>query len=442
MIDQAAILQDIRKQLGQCAQLCVAYSGGLDSTVLLYLAAQFRQEVHVHAIHVNHQLSPNADAWQKHCEQQSTRLGVDLQCARVEVANHGQGLEQAARAARYEAFKGTIGESDLLVMGHHANDQAETFLYRLMRGAGLSGLSAIAPSRMLNGSKIYRPLLKYSREDIEAFANEKSLTWIDDESNQDLRFDRNYLRNEIVSRLQARWPEATNKITQSSQWLAESRSLLAEYAEEDLQRCHRASVRFGECIQIDAFSSFSFDRQKHLIRHWCESLGFSAPDASQLEQLSNVINAKEDASPNLEWGGCALRRYQGCLFLVSRSSGTEKHDQTFQIALGSELLLSDGSILHCHSASRPNELQEGFSVGFRREGIRCKPSERGHSQTLKKLFQEYQLEPWLRERIPLVYCGDVLVAVGDLFVCDHGLELPSDLQFEWQCPAIIPGEFD
>ncbi|MFL0811490.1 MAG: tRNA lysidine(34) synthetase TilS [Agarilytica sp.] len=448
MLNQDRILQEIRLRMSEASCLWLGFSGGLDSTVLAQLLAPLKKEMTIRLVHINHQLSPDANQWQAHCELQAERLGLGIVSRVVSVESAGRGVEQSARQARYRVFRSLLQGNDLLLLAHHADDVAETFFFRLMRGAGLTGLSAMQETRSLGLGQVYRPLLDCSKKSLEDYAAAKQLSWVEDGSNSDTQFDRNYLRASLMPVLKQRWPDALEKIAHSVRWLTESNDLFTEYGLEDLEACERAYARFGERINIEKFGCYGADRQKHMIRCWAQSLGFTAPDAGHMARLRDVIEAKEDAKPCLRWGRCELRRYQTWLYLVAVQNREEPAGlQNIPIDPGQCLTLPDGSELSCHCASSTSEVME---VRFRESGVggeaggqpRCKPRDRAHSQSLKKLLHEYHVEPWLRDRIPFIYCGGELVAVGDAFSCDHRQNLPEDLRFEWRCKANLPDEFD
>ncbi len=424
-----SILQEISLYMSSDGRVCVAYSGGLDSTVLLHLVSRSHYSGRVVALHINHQLSPHADEWERHCADTAQAFGVKFESQKVIVENTGKGLEQGARKKRYLALSSRLSVNDLLLFGHHQNDVAETFIFRLMRGAGLTGLRTIPRVRSLGKGKLLRPLLDYSRAQLAEYAALNGLTWIDDESNEDTRFDRNFLRHELFPVLASRWRNAEEKIGQTVAHLSESSALLDEYGEQDLLACERKSERLGESISIESLADFSDARQKHAIRTWCQLSGYSLPDRAQLAKVVEVTQAREDANPRLQWGACELRRYGGRLYLLPRIEVSER--QALPVVLNQRMNIGgSGEYVHC-TTNASDEVGESLSLRFRSGQERCKPKGRPHSQTLKKLLQEYRLEPWFRDRVPMIYLGEELVAVGDIFVCDSSAHLPPDFSVIW-----------
>lgn len=425
---------NIRPVLERAGQVWLAYSGGLDSTVLLH--ALKTEGIAVKALHVNHQLSSNADAWQQHCVRQCDKLNCGIVVERVEVKNAGKGLEHAARKARYAVFDRYVEGDDILLMAHHLDDECETLLFRLLRGSGLKGFTGIKKERTLGGGgKIMRPLLYVSRENILQYANIHALSWVEDESNRDIEFDRNYLRQMVLPLFQQRWPNFRKQFSTSITLLRESEQLLAEYGQQDLAECGMRGERLGNSIDLSALTAWPAPRINHVLRQWLETLGYNPPGLRHLEETQKLIAAREDAAPAVQFGECEFRRYKNRLYCLPRLESVASQVLTQVLKWNSieSLQLPDGSRL---SVSGRNRLTgPNLEVKFRAGGERCRPLGRERSQTLKKLLQEYELEPWLRDRVPLIYFNDELIAVGDLWVCNTGTSNTSELAFTWTYPA-------
>lgn len=430
-------LQALADPLAEAKCVWVAFSGGLDSTVLLYQAAQLGL-ANLRAIHVNHQISANAAQWQQHCEDTALKLGVPLTVELVTVEPGGRGLEESARKARYAVFERVLKPGDIMLTGHHANDQAETLVYRLMRGSGLKGLCGVPATRNLGRRKrVLRPFLDVSRHQLEVWARQQSLNWVLDESNDDTSLDRNYIRHHVMPALLDRWPKAVARIATSASLLAESQQLLDAYLEEDLNACKERKERIGVSITLNIFLNFSEPRQNHVLRHWIGSHDILLPNQQHLQQIQQLLQAAPDATPEVSWGplgrhagGGSMYRYQNRLYLSPRL------DLTLDAGLESVAWDGVSKLALGHFSLEGRAAQVGLAPGeylvtFREGGERCHPLERQNSQTLKKLLQEYRLEPWLRNCVPLVYAGDQLVAVGDLWIC-QGYDTPGGYQPVWR----------
>jgi len=368
----------------------------------------------------------------------------------VTVENTGQGFEQAAREVRYGVFEQILGEGDLLLLAHHADDQVETVLYRLLRGTGTKGLAGIPMSRPLGAGEILRPLLPFPRRELEEYAAANELKWIEDESNEDTTFDRNFLRQKVVPVLAERWPDYAARVTHSAALCAETDQLAIMLAAQDLAAVYERSERIGWSIALEPFMALDVSRQANLLRHWAGQHQLPQPGHRIVETiLHELLPARQDAEPLVSWNGVQLRRYQKHLYLLPESfslliedEGSDSLPDVLEKELAwdarSDLTLPDGSELSLTKEQGKGLRipKEGVSIRFRSGGERCKPAGRSGSNTLKKLFQEYGLEPWLRNRVPLIYVKDQLAAVGDLWVCDEFAVKKDEqgIMLQWSFP--------
>ncbi|HEY8569210.1 tRNA lysidine(34) synthetase TilS [Microbulbifer sp.] len=423
----ARLLWDALQRHPAQGRLWLGYSGGLDSTVLLHLLA--REQVPFTALHVHHGLSARADDWQSHCAVTARELGVPFVDCRVQVDRTGGGLEQGARKARYRAFAERMAPGDQILLAHHGNDQVETFLLRLLRGAGVLGLAAMEEQRYLGdpaqGQTILRPLLRASRAELEGYAREHQLSWVEDESNAHLALDRNYLRHRVIPALAERWPVG-ERVAQAAEHLRDAAGLLDEMAGEDLERCDYRREPFGYSIDLAMFLGLSVARGKNLLRGWLARLGASMPETVHLRQAMQQARAADDAVPEVQLGRQVLRRYRDRLYLTPQLQPLDPGEEGKRLWDGvCTLHLTGGWTL----SPGENWPAGDYTVRFRSGGERAKPRERHHSQTLKKLLQEYGLAPWLRDRVPLIFRDGILVAVGDLFVTTEGPSAPPRWRF-------------
>ncbi|WP_232053617.1 tRNA lysidine(34) synthetase TilS [Microbulbifer sp. GL-2] len=399
----------------------VGFSGGLDSTVLLHVL--HKCEIPVQAVYVHHGLSENADRWQDHCRTFSNGLNIPFTALRVAVDKRDGGLEQGARRARYRAFEEVMSPGDQILLGHHGDDQAETFFLRLLRGAGVLGLAGMAEWRSVgSGKSLLRPLLKVGRAELEAWAREHKLSWIDDESNSDEGLDRNFLRHRIMAPLGERWP-VRQRVSQAVDNLRESVELLEELALADLNTCDLKRERLGESLCLKVFSGLSMARRKNLLRNWILRQGGMSPESSSLQEaLAQVHSAAQDAQLAVQLGGRVVRRYRQRLCLTPVLAPLPPgSDMPLNWDGVSRLALPGGGVLEPEMNWEEGE----YRVSYRCGGERAHPVGRSHSQALKKLLQEKALEPWLRDRVPLVYLDGKLVAVAGLFSCKVDDNIPG-----------------
>ena len=425
--------------IANAPQILVGFSGGLDSTLLLKLLSQQIDPSRLTAVHINHGLSVHADNWQALAEDTCKQLGVNFYTQQVHVKSSGQGFEAAAREKRYEVFESLIKPQGLLFLAHHADDQAETVLYRLLRGSGPKGLSAMANCRPIGAGSLIRPLLAWNKSQILVCANRLNIAWAEDESNQDNGFDRNYLRNKVFPEISQRWPDYTQSLQQSADLCNQSEQLAKEMAADDLVYLGQREERDGYSIAIETFKSLSTLRQRNVLRHW--GLQKQAPlPANKIidEVLRSVVNARDDAAPKVIWQSLQWTRFQGRLYLLKpQKAKIVKFDQKQQTewSMQAPLVLADNSALHCQPVTGSG-LKANIGplvIRYRQGGERCKPFGRDHSNSLKKLLQEYAVPPWWRDRVPLLYSDTTLVAVADLWVCD-GWSAESDepgLEINW-----------
>lgn len=425
--------------------LWIAFSGGLDSCVLLHSLLDLGLRTQLAAIHVNHQLSPHANAWQQHCADFCAQHKVAFYAERVNIQRDGRGLEDAARAERYRVFAQYVKAGDLLVTAHHSNDQSETLLLRLLRGAGPRGLAAMAPVRSFGEACICRPLLGVVRAELYAYAQRHQLHWVEDLSNEDIHYDRNFLRHEIIPRLTQRWPQLNQRLRQTAQLCAEVDVLLEEMAAEDLQRIGVRSERVGESLALADLKALSLARRHNLLRFWLHQLGVPSPEQVHLREIERqLVHGRQDAEAQVCWGSISLRTYQGRLYLLPIGKRAANMPVPMEILIQGKTtaipLTAAGGQLHLmyeeQSATTGNLRADvtHLNLRVRNGGERCQPHDRPHSQTLKKLLQEYRLEPWWRDQVPLLSLGEKIVAAGDLWVCKGFEAAPGTPGFRlrWQ----------
>ncbi len=397
---------------------CLAYSGGVDSEVLLHLLQS--SSLDVYAVYIDHGLQAESVQWEKHCEEQCAAYGVHFQCIAVNAhSGKGESPEAAARSARYTALGKIIDEHTCLLTAQHQQDQVETVLLQLFRGAGAAGLSAMPFLQRFAEGWHCRPLLDISQQAILDYASLHKLRWVEDPSNQQQRYDRNYLRHSVVPRLQQRWPALATTLSQFATQQAENHHLLEQLASIDLADIQQAD----KTLSIPALLNFDVDRRRNVLRFWLKQQGAMMPSRAILQQIiQQAESTGYDNQSLVGWARSEVRRFRDRLYYLSQSP----HDPAQCISLiGSELLA--GVDIHSlglrvkleessSSASRPymldrKILEQPLSLRFRQGGERIQPAGRSGHRELKKLFQEAGVPGWQRARIPLLYSGDELVAV-------------------------------
>lgn len=435
--DAAALLQRLAELEALAAvpkRLIVAYSGGLDSTILAHLLAVTREQ-HGKAlvlIHIDHGLQEASRSWAEFCQASAAAMGIDFVCERVAVErDSGVGPEAAAREARYQALAKHVSTTDWLLSAHHRDDQAETLLLNLLRGSGPAGLRAMPVMRKIGDGYLLRPLLGVRKEELRVCAQDAGLDWIEDPSNSDHGFDRNFLRANVMPALEQRWPHAAEKLTRSAELSGESADLLAELADIDI-----AAVRNGaDRLSVSGLRRLSLARQKNLLRRAAVLAALPPPASRHLASMcTELLPAKSDAEPRVCWGGAEARRYRDTLYLLPRWRAPDYTDGSSLggsgVAIGhgcGQLLLSPGKGPGLSQAV----LEAGLSVRRRRGGEEIKLPGQSHTRKLKKLLQEERVVPWWRDELPLVYAGAALVAVADLWVAEHAFDV-AGRAVEWR----------
>jgi tRNA(Ile)-lysidine synthase len=398
----------------------VAYSGGIDSHVLLHWLCAIPNHPPIEVIHINHQLQSASGQWAAHCQHQAAQLDVPYHCVAVDIDQQVKGsLEEKARQARYQVFVSLLHAGDVLMQGHHLDDQVETLLLRLLRGSGSRGASAMPEQRSLGLGQLLRPLLHSCRADIEAYAARYNLHWVEDPSNQSLDFDRNFLRAQLLPVMSQRWPQYRQTLARAAGFNEESAELNNQLAALDFQRLNLSTV--AASIPLPVLTELNSARKKNVLRYWLQNLGLPLPSAAQLQAvMEEVISAKQDAEPLVQWPGAQIRRFNDALYAMKPLNAVDQASQQWDITTAIEFpcgtLSANATVgVGLNSVKIKNK---AITVRFRSGGERCQPLGRSGSQTLKKLFQEYGLEPWLRDRTPLIYCDDELIAAADLWVCE------------------------
>nr|WP_310616611.1 tRNA lysidine(34) synthetase TilS [Pantoea cypripedii] len=404
------------------ARYVLAFSGGLDSTVLLHQLVCWQQQhpqVHLRALHVHHGLSPNADSWAAHCLQICQQWGIPLAVLPVLVDGREQGIEAAARDARYQALFQQLQPGECLLTAQHLDDQCETLLLALKRGSGPAGLAGMPAQRSRGEKRHLRPLLGISRQQLEDWAAKHRLSWIEDESNADCRYDRNFLRQQVIPELQARWPHFSAAAARSAALCGEQEQLLDELLAEQLAQLTDAHGR----LAFTSLLGMSEARRHALLRRWIAGQGGVMPSRDALLRITReVMQSREDAQPCLNFGAFELRRYRQHLYWLPPQTSLSQHlltwdDRSQPLQLPDQL----GELV-----ARPEVSQLRFPAADEQVSVRFQAQGYFHLQgrtggrEMKKLWQEAGIPPWQRERIPLIYYNQTLICAPGLFITREG----------------------
>jgi tRNA(Ile)-lysidine synthase len=400
--------------------VCVAFSGGADSTALLAALAQLkRPPLKVRALHVDHRLHPHSANWAAHCRRVARALDVPLQVRTANIARtRGESLEAAARAARYQLLAAALGEDEALVTAHHQDDQLETVLLQLLRGAGLAGIAAMPAVASFARGALVRPLLPWSRAELGAWVRSQGLAWIEDPGNSELRLDRNYLRTRVLPLIRERWPAAAATVTRAARHAAEAQRLLDALGAADAAR-----ASFGAMLSAKRLRTLSPERRRNALRFWITAAGHLPPPASRLEEIAGpLLQARADAQPLVRWEGTLLQRQADLLSLraASGASGVlEEVTWPWRRRRTCPLPGPGGKLTLKRDARGPLDLDTvpaTLTIRARRGGERLRPVRGGPRRALKSLLQEARVPVAERARLPLIFADSTLIAVAGLWL--------------------------
>lgn len=415
LLDQALT----RLPLDKASGLVVAYSGGVDSHVLLTCVADWCQSresptgetLSLRAHHIDHALQAESSDWAAHCYSVCRQLQIELTTSRVVVdLKSGFSPEDAARRARYDALRADLRNRELLLLAHHADDQAETLLLQLFRGAGVKGLASMPAYTVFGRGHLARPMLQVTADRVRDFAKHRRLQWIDDPSNLNDGFDRNLLRNQVMPLLKARWPSIATSISRSASHCADAMTINRVFTDGVLGEQINKRV-----MPIQTLTGYSITENKTMLRCWIGHHGFSMPSTGQLNYLlSDLLSAGYDSAGELLWGSACIRKYRDSLYL---GTCADFHDckpfcyvwpgskQSLEIKETGQVLTRQD----IPDAFTPGD--GGLVVRSRQGGERIRLAGHTIHKSVKKLFQERSIPPWKRDRLPFIYRGDTLIGI-------------------------------
>jgi tRNA(Ile)-lysidine synthase len=415
----------------------VGFSGGADSTALLHALIKIKSElgVPVSAVHVNHGLHADSDSWQHHCETFCDWNNIKLSCIKVQLKHQsGKGLEAEARHLRYKAISTLLRDGSTLLTAHHADDQVETLLLNLMRGSGVDGLSAMPEQRLLGNGFLQRPLLEFQNTELLKYLQENDVEWIDDPSNQYVNQDRNFVRHEVIPLLEKRWPGVDKRLLLTRRAMADTRILLEGLADEYLEH------NLCNPYVLDITAQLLNDPRllKLVTRRWTSRSGTSSIPANKLNTFYDQL-AKAGSQNNvcMAWGDSLLRLYQQKLWLIEDVGIAPCPLVTWESGAKQVYLGPDVGQLFLSATKIPSKTLESpfenFLITNRSDISKKTIQHKGHHQSLKNLFQAFNIPPWLRDCIPLCQLDGELVAIGD-WCFNASFEtsmVQHDIRLEW-----------
>ena len=407
--------------------VCVAFSGGADSTALLAALAQLkRPPLRLRALHVDHRLHPHSSSWAAHCQRVARALGVPLRVRTAKVARaRGESLEAAARAARYGLLATALAPDEALLTAHHQDDQLETVLLQLLRGAGLAGIAAMPALAAFARGRLVRPLLPWSHAELTAWLRSQGLEWIEDPGNSELRLDRNYLRARVLPLIRERWPAAAATVARAARHAAEAQRLLDAVGAADAAR-----ASFGAMLSAQRLRTLPPERRRNALRFWITAAGHLAPPASRLEEIAGpLLQARADAQPCVRWQGALLQRQADLLSLraapatrgvpAAPAPRLEQVSWSWRRRRTCALPGSGGKLTLKRDLRGPLDLDAlpaTLTIRARRGGERLRPARAGPRRALKSLLQEARVPVAERARLPLIFAAETLIAVAGLWL--------------------------
>lgn len=419
--------------------LVVALSGGADSVALLCLLYEIHQKspLNLSAIHVHHGLSVNANAWMSFCQELCESLNVPLSCHKVQLQDLPRtSVEQQARQLRYQAIGQSLEDNSVLLTGHHLQDQTETFLLRLMRGAGLVGLGAMRPlsefplnDKKYAGFQVAKPLLHVSKAELIAYLQHKHQSWVEDESNTHEQYDRNFLRQQIIPKLATRWPQVNMSVSTSSQLLQQDAELLNEYLDDDLEFCMAQGFLEYPILNIDCLKNLSEQRRTALVRRFCyKQTGLTLSRNALQQVMLQMFKSADDAQPKVQLGDYWIKRHHHGLYCVHVSLLNVQCASLETVELNNPLQGAfAGKVLKVESLDDSVNLAE-LQIHYNQPQAKIKLRHGAGSKKVKELLKHLHCPPWWREQMPLLFYRGELIAVGDNLAADFKTALSVELR--------------
>ena len=410
----------------------VGFSGGADSTALLVALSELAPDLaaEFHAIHFNHGLQTAADDWQAHCLSFCAERSIPLFIQQLELnVTPGQSPEEQARHQRYAAVEKLLGDGEIYLTAHHADDNAETFFLHLMRGSGMDGLAAIPPLRKIGKGWVARPLLEFRRQDLEFFLRQRNISWLQDPSNLNPAYDRNYVRNSLFPDLDKRWPGVVKRLNQTASHARDFTTVLAGL----LASRHGNIILDNHTLALEPFIGLDPELQAMLLRQWLRDQEIISPPKQRLREFLNQLNTSEQAGkqPELRWARQLIKRHGKALWLHELPCPDQCPTRFWASGMNLDLGTDFGQI---HLSGNPADIPDGWEIGPRRKGARMTQHTGGPRRKLKELMRECGLPPWLRSAVPVLYWQGEVAALGDWLLSarlQHWLS-DSGLVYTWQ----------
>ena len=435
-------LNEALKLTPGCQTFIVAYSGGVDSHVLLHACSMLietRPSLNIGAVYIDHDLHEKSSQWRLHCEAVSKQLSIPFNSIKVDARDvNNDGPEQAARKARYGAFEKLVKQGVVLFTAQHQDDQSETLILQLLRGCGIDGLAAMPKIDTFSNGHLVRPFLELEKSSIMAYADYHKLTWVEDPSNIELDYNRNYLRHSVIPIIKERWPAFAKTTARTASHCAESSEVLDKYLVQYIDAQEPRILDISSLLLRDG------SEQKVIYRYWLKCNNVTMPSSKILnEMVEGVVNAINDKSPVLRWNNLEVRRHQQCLYLLNVLPSISIGDVTCWTGNKCSLPHSAGELEVLptvgEGVSKDVWASSAITVRFRQGGEKLKIEGREGTKRVKKLLNEQSVPVWVRQRIPLIYINDELAAVAGYWIDASFIAKPNQqgYQIEWRQPDFL-----
>ena len=421
----------------------IAFSGGVDSHVLLhFLTKKLHKHTNLFALHINHGINDQSNLWERHCKEICNSLGVNFVSFKLSFKDSSSVNEHDLRKARYSKLLSWANDEDVICTAHNKDDNTETILFRIIRGTGIKGLKGIPFKRKIGNVHLIRPFLQISKSEIIDYAKKNNLFWIEDPSNQDITFSRNFLRADILPLIKKRWPKYTDSFSHLSIHAKYSQEIAEEVADLDLKKYLLGS---SNQLSLSCIGHLSEARFLNLLHRWLSNYSNQPISFKIIQEIKKTfLSENKQTDPIITLGGVdnegsfQLRKYGEVLFILPHISPVILNERpSLQWNMENPIDLPTGKLTAIKSFGKGLEtdaIKGNINIQWRIGGERCKPAGRNKSQRLKKLLQEYEIPPWLRDRLPLIYIDEKLAAVADVWVCDKFLASKEKLGvcFDWK----------
>tara|TARA_B100000674_G_scaffold287851_1_gene238362 strand:- start:116019 stop:117335 length:1317 start_codon:yes stop_codon:yes gene_type:complete len=400
----------------------VSFSGGLDSHVLLHSIKTISKEINlpIRVIHLNHNLHQESDIHENHCKEVCSSFGFPFLSFQLDLKGDSKkGLEAFAREKRYSVIADNLKKNEMLLLAHHRDDQVETLFLQLLRGSGVAGLSGMPKVRNWRGGWQARPLLNYSKDNLRDYGIKNQLKWVEDPSNKNQNFDRNYIRGTLLPIVKKRWKSYDKTVNRSISHISNALILSDEVGNDDLKLC----LKSHNCLSIKSLKKLSFNRRCNAIRFWIKESDKPVPNTKRLLEINQtLLNATFKSSPRVDWGNNSICSYRDSLWITDRERDERPKDM-FSWPNQDRISLPKGQFLERTPSNFgiPKKIwdENRIRIGWRSEGLKCKILGRYGTRSFKKICQELEIPPWNRNHIPLIFIDNEIAAVADYFFCEH-----------------------